>query len=150
MSKRQRGLTQAELERLADDLCDLMFPSRKEHLDDNGKIRLIMNHRKMKMVKKPRISKRFYINWLWMKLYKKKTMRIVNNTKFLTQDVIWSEYVGRYMNFHFTGLKGLQEDLSPNVSPLGVFSLLVDEEVINLIVEETNRFAASTLVSKNC
>ncbi|KAL3273205.1 hypothetical protein HHI36_014661 [Cryptolaemus montrouzieri] len=94
MSKRQRGLT--ELKRLADDLCDeegddqcdfdsddssiLIFPSRKEHLDHKGK----MNHRRMKMTKKPKIFKRFYMNWLWMELYKKKTIRIVN-TKFLTQ-----------------------------------------------------------------
>ncbi|KAL3274098.1 hypothetical protein HHI36_015514 [Cryptolaemus montrouzieri] len=36
-------------------------------------------------------------------------------------DVIWSEYVGRHKNFDFTSLRRLQEDLSPNISPLGAF-----------------------------
>lgn len=60
----------------------------------------------------------------------------------------WSEYVGRHKNFEFTGLTGLQRDLPPELTPLQAFFLIVDDEVIDLIVTETNRFAQQTLTSK--
>lgn len=60
----------------------------------------------------------------------------------------WSEYVGRHKNFEFTGLSGPQQELSPEITPLETFLLLVDDEVINLIVTETNRFAVQTIASK--
>nr|XP_023018706.1 piggyBac transposable element-derived protein 2-like [Leptinotarsa decemlineata] len=59
----------------------------------------------------------------------------------------WSEYVGRHKNFEFTGLSGPQQELSPEITPLETFLVLVDDKVINLIVTETHRFAAQTIAS---
>lgn len=60
----------------------------------------------------------------------------------------WTEYVGRHKVFPFTGLQGLQVDLPADISPFAAFSLIVDDEVIDLLVTETNRFAQQTLASK--
>ena len=44
---------------------------------------------------------------------------------------------------------GLLKTLAPNCSPLDVFSLLVDENVIHRIVAETNRYAAQTIANRS-
>lgn len=56
-----------------------------------------------------------------------------------------TEYVGWHKLFPSTDRKGLQVDLPANMSPFTTFSLIVDEEVIDLIVTETNRFVHHTL-----
>ena len=53
----------------------------------------------------------------------------------------WSEYVGRHKQFTFTGRTGVQKNIAHNATFLNVFNLLVDDDVISLIVTETNRFA---------
>lgn len=60
----------------------------------------------------------------------------------------WSEYVGRHKQFTFTGIAGVQKNIANNVTPLDIFNLLVDDDVIHLIVTETNRFAEQSLLSK--
>lgn len=53
----------------------------------------------------------------------------------------WTEYQGRHKIFPFTGKSGLQIDVSKNISPYETFCLFVDDEVMNLIVEQTNKYA---------
>lgn len=60
----------------------------------------------------------------------------------------WTEYVGRHKQFTFTGRTGIQKNIADDVTPLDVFNLLVDEDILRLIVTETNRFAEQLLVSK--
>ena len=61
---------------------------------------------------------------------------------------VWTDYVGRHKVFPFTGQRGVQKDLPKDISPLEAFLLIVDDEVINHIVTETNRFAKQTLGAK--
>lgn len=65
-----------------------------------------------------------------------------------TVDSIWTEYEGRHKEFPFTGQYGLQRELAADISPLEVFFLILDDEVIDLLVTETNRFAEQTIASK--
>ena len=53
--------------------------------------------------------------------------------------------MGRQQPFAFSGQGGLLKPVSPDCSPLDVFSLLVDENIIRHIVAETNRYATQTL-----
>ncbi|XP_043496863.1 piggyBac transposable element-derived protein 1-like [Polistes fuscatus] len=53
----------------------------------------------------------------------------------------WSEFSGRQKIFPFTGTSGINVKLPNTINPYEVFSLFVNEEVINLIVKETNRYA---------
>lgn len=60
----------------------------------------------------------------------------------------WTEYVGRQKVFEFIGKHGLQSDISQQSTPLDIFLLLVDEEIINHIVVETNRYAGQIISSQ--
>ena len=60
----------------------------------------------------------------------------------------WTEYVGRHKNFEFIGKHGLQSEISQQSTPLDIFLLFVDDQVINHIVVETNRFAEQNIASK--
>lgn len=60
---------------------------------------------------------------------------VVNNRQ------IWNEYRGNHKEFAFTGNSGMQQELDPEITPFQVFSRIVDDEVIALIVKETNRYA---------
>lgn len=55
----------------------------------------------------------------------------------------WREYVGgRHKTFELMGQYGLQGDnITATITPLEVFDLFVDNDVYDLIVQETNRFA---------
>ena len=55
--------------------------------------------------------------------------------------------MGRKQPFAFNGHGGLLKPVSPDCSPLDVFSLLVDENIIRHIVAETNRYATQTLAN---
>ncbi|KAJ8963690.1 hypothetical protein NQ314_005442 [Rhamnusium bicolor] len=66
----------------------------------------------------------------------------------ITSESVWSEYVGRHKTFPFSGPHGVQRDLPVEISPLESFFLILDNEVINHIVTETNRFAEQTIASK--
>lgn len=59
--------------------------------------------------------------------------------------VKWAEYEGRHKSFTFTGNSGLQIDLAEDITPFDAFSLFVDDEIINIIVVETNRYAEQKL-----
>ena len=61
----------------------------------------------------------------------------------------WTDFVGRQQPFTFSDQSGLLKTLAPNCSPLDVFSLLVDENVIHRIVAETNRYAAQTIANRS-
>lgn len=50
--------------------------------------------------------------------------------------------------FEFVGKHGLQSDISQKSTPLDIHVLIVDEEIINHIVIETNRFAGQIISSK--
>lgn len=53
----------------------------------------------------------------------------------------WTEYEGRHKTFTFTGNSGLQIDVAEDITPFDAFTLFVDDEIINIIVVETNRYA---------
>ena len=61
----------------------------------------------------------------------------------------WTDFVGRQQPFAFSGQGGLLKPVSPKCSPLDVFSLLVDENIIRHIVAETNRYATQTLANRS-
>ncbi|KAI4463228.1 piggybac transposable element-derived protein 4 [Holotrichia oblita] len=57
----------------------------------------------------------------------------------------WTDYEGRHKIFTFTGKSGLQIELPQTITPYEAFSLFVDDEVINMIVVETNKYAEQKL-----
>ncbi|XP_053949337.1 piggyBac transposable element-derived protein 1-like [Anastrepha ludens] len=61
---------------------------------------------------------------------------------------VWSEYEGRHKTFTFSGKSGLQVDVPQSVTPFDVFRLFTDDEIINPIVLETNRYAEQQLIAK--
>lgn len=61
----------------------------------------------------------------------------------------WTEYEGRHKNFIFHVPSGFQTNISANISPLDAYNYIIDYEVINLIVVETNRFAHQTISKGN-
>ena len=60
----------------------------------------------------------------------------------------WSSFTGRQASFPFTGASGIQIPIDQTAFPSDIFSLFVDDEVINVIVEETNRYADQFLAGK--
>ena len=61
----------------------------------------------------------------------------------------WTDFVGSQQLFAFSGHGGLLKPVSPECSPLDVFSLLVDENIIRHIVAETNRYDTQTLANRS-
>ena len=57
--------------------------------------------------------------------------------------------MGRQQLFAFSGQDDLLKPVSPDCSPLDVFSLLVDENIIRHIVAQTNRYATQTLANRS-
>lgn len=66
----------------------------------------------------------------------------------ISDTIEWTEYIGRHKTFPFTGAHGLLKDLPADITPSSAFFLLFDDEVLNFIVCETNRFAQQTVESK--
>ena len=62
----------------------------------------------------------------------------------------WSNYSGRQASFAFTGNEGLQEiDCEPDsFTPEEVFSLFVDDEVLQHLVDQTNIYASQTTAER--
>ncbi|XP_055910454.1 piggyBac transposable element-derived protein 4-like [Eupeodes corollae] len=58
-----------------------------------------------------------------------------------SDNVRWMEFSSRQKTFTFTGKSGFLIDVPSTISCLEAFYLFVDEEVIQLIVLETNRYA---------
>ncbi|XP_043506135.1 piggyBac transposable element-derived protein 4-like isoform X2 [Polistes fuscatus] len=56
-------------------------------------------------------------------------------------NIQWMEFTGKQKLFEFTGKSGLLVKLPPSITAGQVLSLFLNEQVINLIVMETNRYA---------
>lgn len=63
-------------------------------------------------------------------------------------NAVWSEYESRHKTFTFSGKSGLQVDVPQSITPFEAFRLFIDDEVINVIVLETNRYAEQQLAAK--
>ncbi|KAG5886203.1 hypothetical protein JTB14_012570 [Gonioctena quinquepunctata] len=61
----------------------------------------------------------------------------------------WYDYSGNHKTFRFTGNEGIQVDLAKNLTPVAAFDLFFSPELIALIVEETNRYAAYIISTTN-
>ena len=57
----------------------------------------------------------------------------------------WSEFSGLQKSFSYQETGGLNKQLSDDINPYDVFTLFVDDEIINLRVLETNRYAQQKL-----
>lgn len=57
----------------------------------------------------------------------------------------WSEFSGRQKSISFQETGGLNKQLPDDINPYDVFTLFVDDEIINLLVLETNRYAQQKL-----
>lgn len=61
----------------------------------------------------------------------------------------WGDFEGRQKSFPFTGPSGIQgTDIAPTITPLEAFFMFVDDEVFELIVTETNRYADQVKIEK--
>ncbi|KAG5895765.1 hypothetical protein JTB14_029535 [Gonioctena quinquepunctata] len=61
----------------------------------------------------------------------------------------WYDYSGNHKTFRFPGNEGIQVDLAKNLTPVAAFDLFFSPELIALIVEETNRYAAYIISNTN-
>ncbi|KAG5878432.1 hypothetical protein JTB14_015917 [Gonioctena quinquepunctata] len=61
----------------------------------------------------------------------------------------WYDYSGNHKTFRFTGNEGIQVDLAKNLTPVAAFDQFFSPELIALIVEETNRYAAYIISTTN-
>lgn len=60
----------------------------------------------------------------------------------------WAEFSSRQKTFPFTGKSGLLIDVAPNISCIDAFKLFVDNEIIDHIVCETNKYAQQQLETR--
>lgn len=66
-------------------------------------------------------------------------------------DLVWFRDVLDVAKLQFSGQSGLQMDIQhkgDNIDPIDVYKTIINEDVINLMVLETNRYAAQLLASK--
>lgn len=83
----------------------------------------------------------FYKNWF----LRKKEQWILKNVHAI-QLRKWNEFSCRQQSFSFTETGNLIKKLSGNINPYDVFTLFVDDEIIDLLVLlETNRYAEQKL-----
>ncbi|XP_053967404.1 piggyBac transposable element-derived protein 2-like [Anastrepha ludens] len=54
---------------------------------------------------------------------------------------IWTEFSSRQKTFTFAGRSGLQQPIPTDISCIDAFLLFVDNDVIEVIVSETNKYA---------
>ena len=57
--------------------------------------------------------------------------------------------MGRQQPFAFSGEGGLLKPVSPDCTPLDVFSILVGKNIVLYVVAETNRYATQTLANRS-
>lgn len=57
----------------------------------------------------------------------------------------WGPYTGNHKQLQFTGNAGPQINLNPEMTPLEAFQLFMSEDLFQLIVTETNRYAESVI-----
>lgn len=60
----------------------------------------------------------------------------------------WGKFASRQKHFDFTGEKGVKGDIPPTITALELFSLFIDDEVIDLIVTNTNIYAEELKLRK--
>lgn len=53
----------------------------------------------------------------------------------------WEEFSEKQKSFPFIGVHGLLKDLQDNIRPAEAFSVFIDEEITNILVTETNKYA---------
>lgn len=58
----------------------------------------------------------------------------------------WSEFNGRQKKINFTGKQKFQVPVPADVTPMDVFNLLIDDGIWNMIVVNTNTYAAQEMV----
>lgn len=66
-------------------------------------------------------------------------------------DLVWFRDVLDVAKLQFSGQSGLQMDIQhkgDNIDPIDVYKTIINKDVINLMVLETNRYAAQLLASK--
>lgn len=63
----------------------------------------------------------------------------------LNTEVNWTEFSSRQKTFTFTGKSGIQQNISSDISCLDTYLLFVDNDIIDLIVKETNQYAQEIL-----
>jgi hypothetical protein len=64
-----------------------------------------------------------------------------NNTECSLFSSEWNKFSYRQKDFSFSGTSGLNKQIPENSTPFDIFSLFVDDEILNLLVVETNRYA---------
>lgn len=57
----------------------------------------------------------------------------------------WQVYEGKQADITFVGQAGIQTNISVDATPMEVYKLFLNEDVLNLIVTETNRYAQSVI-----
>ncbi|KAL7644748.1 UNVERIFIED_CONTAM: hypothetical protein RMT77_004561 [Armadillidium vulgare] len=62
---------------------------------------------------------------------------------------VWTEYENRQKVFDFTGKSGLQIIIPQNITPIEVFRLFINDEVLDLLVEQTNIFAQQQIAIRS-
>lgn len=68
------------------------------------------------------------------------------------KDIKWEDWQGRQKPFTFTGQSGINPDISgelANGKPIDYFMQFLDEDIINLMVDETNLYATQTITNDN-
>ncbi|KAI4473753.1 hypothetical protein M0804_015201, partial [Polistes exclamans] len=69
----------------------------------------------------------------------------LNSIAYSLDHIQWNEFANRQQSFTFTGNSGLLMDLPSDIRASEVLSLFLDENLISLIVTETNRYAEQKL-----
>lgn len=73
-----------------------------------------------------------------------------NDVTQIINEVVWDNVKGNLKNFNFTGLTGITQDaidsLDSSENSLDFFLLFMDDEVLDLIVMETNRYAEQCII----
>lgn len=67
------------------------------------------------------------------------------------EDLMWFKEVLNISRLLFTGQAGLQKDIAYNgdqIHPVDVYKSIITQDVLNLMVLETNRYAAQLLASR--
>ncbi|KAL7631601.1 UNVERIFIED_CONTAM: hypothetical protein RMT77_018094 [Armadillidium vulgare] len=62
---------------------------------------------------------------------------------------VWTEYANRQKIFDFSGKSGLQINIPQNITPIEVFRLFINDEVLDLLVEQTNIFAQQQIAIRS-
>lgn len=68
------------------------------------------------------------------------------------QNIVWTDPVGRQQNFAFTGTTGMDPTIAVVLElaePIDYFSLFLTNDIIQIMVDETNLYATQTIEKQN-